>query len=222
LFEEAIENEDVSLPRSHPFRTEPRSMLADAYIDDDRNEEATKLLEHVLEVTRSSYAASDPTILSLLQRLALLYFFRGETEKAVKMMEHVAAVYLRTGEGNSLFQFKSWNMLVVVYLHNNQLEKAAELLEVLVSTEEWKHMENDLRRLSLLLGSVYFRAGQREDGVKLAEHVVRLRGEVLAEDHSAHVHSQHTLAIMYEGTGRLEEAIQLLSHVVAVRKRILP
>ncbi|KAK2037824.1 hypothetical protein LZ31DRAFT_158417 [Colletotrichum somersetense] len=141
LGEEMIETGDVSL-LSHPFGIGPQSMLAEAYIDEGRVEDAIKLLENALELMRSAHAESDPALLSLLQELARSYFHHGETDKAFKIWEHVVAV-LEREDGNSTSLCRSRNSLLTAYMQDDQLEKAAKLLELLTSTEEWEKLDGD-------------------------------------------------------------------------------
>ncbi|KAK1991922.1 hypothetical protein LX36DRAFT_324277 [Colletotrichum falcatum] len=219
LLEETIGKEDASLPRSDPLWMEPRRILAHVYIGEGRAEKAIEILKHASEVARNAYAESDPRLLLLLQELATSYLRSGETEKAVKMLEHVVTVYVETGDGNGSFLFMFRNELVAAYLHDNQLEKAAELLGTLVSTEEWKHMEDDQHRLSAHLNLAKFHriAGRQAEAAELLKHVVSACQGTQVEDNHLLPASQLLLGEVCFEDGRHEEAVERVGHAVRLQ-----
>ncbi|OOO06635.1 NB-ARC domain protein [Aspergillus oryzae] len=71
------------------------------------------------------------------------------------------------------------------------------------------------------LAIAYQANGQIKEALKLLEHVVAIRTEVLAEDHPDRLASQHVLAIAYQANGQIKEAVKLLEHVVAIESEVL-
>ncbi|EUC32253.1 hypothetical protein COCCADRAFT_99131 [Bipolaris zeicola 26-R-13] len=71
------------------------------------------------------------------------------------------------------------------------------------------------------LAIAYEANGQAKKAVKLLEHVIRIRVELLAEDHPSLLASQHVLAMAYEATGQAKKAIELLEHVVRTKAKML-
>jgi hypothetical protein len=63
--------------------------------------------------------------------------------------------------------------------------------------------------------------GKVGGAVRLLEHVVAVREQVLTEDHPSRLALQQVLASAYQTNGQVKEAVLLLEHVVAIRGRVL-
>jgi hypothetical protein len=59
-----------------------------------------------------------------------------------------------------------------------------------------------------------------KEAVTLLEHVVAVKGQVLAEDHPDRLASQHALAIAYYANWETKKALALLERVVAIKKTV--
>ncbi|GMG36498.1 unnamed protein product [Aspergillus oryzae] len=91
---------------------------------------------------------------------------------------------------------------------------------------EWRDInlpQSNIDRLTSqhTLAIAYQANGQIKEALKLLEHVVAIRTEVLAEDHPDRLASQHVLAIAYQANGQIKEAVKLLEHVVAIESEVL-
>ena len=72
--------------------------------------------------------------------------------------------------------------------------------------------------LHSLAASNLLNSGKVGRAVKVLEHVVEVREEKLAEDHSSRLTSQHELAIAYRSNGQVDKAVKLLEHIVKVEE----
>jgi tetratricopeptide (TPR) repeat protein len=76
-------------------------------------------------------------------------------------------------------------------------------------------------KLCLLVGRCLRADGRIREAVTWLEVSCQWR-EVLDEDDSDRLLSQHELAIAYEADGQVQKAVELLVHVVAVKEKVLP
>lgn len=76
--------------------------------------------------------------------------------------------------------------------------------------------ENDPDRLfsEHLLGTSYLRNGQTKEAIKLLEHVVKIKEDVVPETHRSLLNTQYELSIGYHHDGQIEASIKLMEHVV--------
>jgi tetratricopeptide (TPR) repeat protein len=71
-----------------------------------------------------------------------------------------------------------------------------------------------------LAASNLLRLGKTSKAVQLLEQVVKIREQILAEDHPNRLTSQHELARAYLANGQVKEAVQLLEYVIKIREQI--
>ncbi|RKK64704.1 hypothetical protein BFJ69_g16600 [Fusarium oxysporum] len=84
--------------------------------------------------------------------------------------------------------------------------------------DDWNE---ELCELGYWTGRCLFVDGRVIEAVKLLEHVVKVQGATLAENHPSRLASQHALAGAYQANGQIAEAVELLKHVVTVRETTL-
>jgi len=63
--------------------------------------------------------------------------------------------------------------------------------------------------------------GKVKEAVSLLEQVVKIREQILGEDHPDRLASQYELARAYEANGQVKEAVSLLKQVVKIREQTL-
>jgi tetratricopeptide (TPR) repeat protein len=61
--------------------------------------------------------------------------------------------------------------------------------------------------------------GKIKEAVLLLKQVVKIREQILAEDHPDQLASQHALAMAYQANGQVKEAVSLLEQVVKIREQ---
>jgi Tetratricopeptide repeat len=57
--------------------------------------------------------------------------------------------------------------------------------------------------------------------VSLLEQVVKIKKQILAEDHPDRLSSQYVLATIYWDLDRYSDAVQMMKHVVRIRRQAL-
>lgn len=60
--------------------------------------------------------------------------------------------------------------------------------------------------------------GEVREAIPIMEAVVRIREQILAEDHPDRLASHHALAGAYQANGQAEKAVALLKQVVKIRE----
>jgi tetratricopeptide (TPR) repeat protein len=83
--------------------------------------------------------------------------------------------------------------------------------------------ETDSDRLSAehALAGAYHEDGQVQKALELMEHVVTVKGKILAEEHLSRLASQHSLARIYQADGQVQKALELMEHIVTVKGKML-
>jgi tetratricopeptide (TPR) repeat protein len=112
--------------------------------------------------------------------------------------------------GQSLLQFRDDVRLYAL------LSDIFGLLKVDSTTprQEWLTLY-DLAASNLLY------LGKASEAVQSLEQVVKIREQILAEDHPSRLASQHELARAYQANGQVKDAVQLLKYVVKIQEQIL-
>ncbi|KAM5528686.1 phosphorylase superfamily protein [Fusarium oxysporum f. sp. phaseoli] len=187
---------------------------------DGRIKEAVNLLEHVVEVRKTTLAESHPSRLASQHELARVYEADGKIKEAVKLLEHVVTVQETTLAESHPDRLVSQHALAMAYRANGQIKEAVNLLEHVVEVRETTLAESHPSRLASqhALAGAYEADRQIKEAVKLLEHVVEVRKTTLVENHPDRLASQHALAMAYEDNGQIKEAVKLLEHVAAIRE----
>ncbi|KAL8847183.1 MAG: hypothetical protein Q9221_007768 [Calogaya cf. arnoldii] len=63
--------------------------------------------------------------------------------------------------------------------------------------------------------------GKVKEAVSLLEEVVKIREQILAQDHPSRLASQHELATIYWDLNRHNNAVHMMKHVVGIRSKVL-
>ncbi|WYZ46326.1 hypothetical protein EsH8_IX_000551 [Colletotrichum jinshuiense] len=196
--------------------------LAWAYQEDGRVKEAIKLLEHVVEVQRTTLDEGHLDQLASQHTLAWAYKSDGRVKEAIKLLEYVVEVRKTLDEGHT-DQLASQHTLAWAYKSDGRVKEAIKLLEHVVEVQRTTLDEGHPDQLSSqhTLAWAYKSDGRVKEAIKLLEHVVEVQRTTLDEGHPDRLSSQHELARVYKSDGRVKEAIKLLEHVVEVQRTTL-
>jgi tetratricopeptide (TPR) repeat protein len=185
--------------------------------------QAVNLLEHVINVRKTTLVKTHPDLLTSQNTLASAYMNSGQTKEAVTLLEHVVRVRETTLVETHPSRLTSQHELARAYMNSGQTKEAVALLEHVVKVEETTLVETHPSRLTSQheLARAYMNSGQTKEAVALLEHVVRVHETTLVETHPSRLTSQHALARAYMNSGQTKEAVTLLEHVVKVEETTL-
>ncbi|KDN65752.1 hypothetical protein CSUB01_07533 [Colletotrichum sublineola] len=190
---------------------------------DGRTKDAIKLLEHVVEVRKTTLGERHPNRLASQRVLAGAYEADGRVKDAIKLLEHVVEVHKTTLDEGHPSRLASQHELARAYRADGRVKDAIKLLEYVIEVRKTTLDEGHPSRLSSQheLARAYHADGRVKDAIKLLEHVVEVEKTTLDEGHPNRLASQHELAGAYRADGRVKDAIKLLEHVVEVQKTTL-
>ncbi|KAK1613488.1 hypothetical protein BDP81DRAFT_513692 [Colletotrichum phormii] len=190
---------------------------------DGRVKDAIKLLEHVVDVGKTTLDEGHPDRLASQHALAGAYEADGRVKDAIKLLEHVVDVGKTTLDEGHPDRLASQHALAGAYEADGRVKDAIKLLEHVVDVGKTTLDEGHPDRLASQheLARAYQADGRVKDAIKLLEHVVDVGKTTLDEGHPDRLASQHALAGAYEADGRVQDAIKLLEHVVDVEETTL-
>jgi tetratricopeptide (TPR) repeat protein len=185
--------------------------------------QAVALLEHVVNVRKTTLAETHPIRLTSQHELASAYRANGQTKDAVVLLKHVVKIRETTLVEIHPDRLSAQHELAKAYLANGQTKDAVVLLKHVVKMGETTLAETHPDQLASQheLACAYLYTGQTEDAVELLKQVVKVRETTLAETHPNRLESQHELAIAYHSNGQTKDAVALLEQVVAIESQTL-
>ncbi|KAK1623460.1 hypothetical protein BDP81DRAFT_331962, partial [Colletotrichum phormii] len=221
-FEQSFQQR-IDLPIQDSARLASQHELACAYQADGRVKDAIKLLEHVVEVEKTTLDKGHPDRLTSQHELARAYQADWRVKDAIKLLEHVVEVRKTTLNEEHRYRLASQHELACTYQADGRVKDAIKLLEHVVEVEKTTLDKGHPDRLTSQheLARAYQADWRVKDAIKLLEHVVEVRKTTLNEEHRYRLASQHELACTYQADGRVKDAIKLLEHVVEVEKTTL-
>ncbi|KAK6850534.1 hypothetical protein PG987_000168 [Apiospora arundinis] len=160
------------------------SWLASTYLSVRRIPEAIEMLEHVVEVQKTTLDEKDHSRLASEHALASAYLSDRRIPEAIEMLEHVVEVQKTTLDEKDHSRLASEHALASAYLSDRRIPEAIEMLEHVVEVQKTTLNEKDHFRLTSeqVLASAYLDNSQAQTAIDLLEHVVAVESQLFDED----------------------------------------
>jgi serine/threonine protein kinase/tetratricopeptide (TPR) repeat protein len=173
--------------------------LANTLKGQGRPDEARKLFEEVLEVSRRVFGRDHPATLGALNNLANTLGDLGRWDEARSLHEEALEARLRVKGAEDPDTLQSMNNLAVTLRNLRKFDDARELqgktlqLQQSVLGPEHPQTLGSMHNLALLLSL----QGKVDEAIKLYEQVLEAQGRVLGPEHPATLNVMFDLAWLY-------------------------
>jgi serine/threonine protein kinase/tetratricopeptide (TPR) repeat protein len=185
--------------------------LAVCFADQARHDEALKLREEALRLSRARYGLDDRITLLAMHDLGLSYGELHRDAEAIKLFEQVLRLRQRKlgpGDRNTL-----WTMmnLAASYERSGRLAEALELRQQTLALRKAALGPDHLETVWSIyeLGLSYASLSRHDDAIKLFEEVLALRKANEGPHERGTISTTVSLASSYLATGRHAEAFKL-------------
>ena len=207
----------------HPDTLKAMINLADSYADAGRRDEALKLREEVLPLSRKVNGPEHPDTLGAMNNLALSYSAAGRRDEALKLLEEVLPLSRKVLGPEHPDTLEAMTNLAISYSDAGRRDEAIKLAEEVLPLRRKVLGPEHPDTLAAMdnLANSYADAGRRDEALKLREEVLPLSRKVLGPEHPDTLAAMHNLAVSYFDAGRLDEAIKLLEEVLPLRRKVL-
>ena len=186
-----------------------------------RKDEALRLREQALTLSRKIFGLEDPSTFGAMTNLAVSYAGTGRKEEAMKMLEEVVAFdrkALRPGHPDTLLAL---NNLALLYNEANRQNEGTAMLEEVLHHREKSlgHQHPDTLMALGNLANSYATAGHIDQALTMREQVLSSLRTSLGPEHPDTLLAFHNLAMSYDETGRKDEAKTLRQEVKAIEEK---
>ncbi|OOQ91280.1 putative tpr domain protein [Penicillium brasilianum] len=192
------------------------AILAEAYWNQGRWEEAEQLFVQVMESRKSKLGEDHPDTLTSMHNLALTYQDQGRWEEAEQLQVQVMETRkTKLGEDHPS-TLTSMHNLASTYRQQGRWKEAEQFFVRVTETCTTKLGEDHPDTLTSMhnLASTYREQGRWKEAEQLFVQVIESRKTKLGEDHPDTLSSMHSLAWTYLNQGRWGEAEQLQVQVM--------
>jgi tetratricopeptide (TPR) repeat protein len=195
--------------------------LGATYSLEGRNDDARRLLEQSLKVTKNLPQATPGLMAEVLHILGMVYYRQGNIGKAGALFRQ--ALELTSDSGSSLEVPQMLTNLGAVYIVQHKFDQAEDILKRALQAVEAKHgpLHPDLTFILVALGVLYTDCGRYSDA-----EAQYLRALKILESHKPEFETRiarilHSLSAMYTKAGRKAEADDILAEAAVIARRNL-
>lgn len=183
-------------------------LLASACRELSNFEEARVIYQTVLERRLRNGRAEDPTTLTVMQDLAMIYSAIGQYQKAEDLLKPVIEVNERLFGPDCEETLEPNNVLAAIMLAQKRYEEAEKLLAANLKVSRAFYGKEHVFILDAMhsLVRVYFSQYRLDEAESLCTEVITQSTNVLGESHRTTISARSSLAIIYHRQGRLDEA----------------
>jgi len=212
-----------ALGAEHPRTLALRDLLAEAYQQAERLDEARDLVLVSLAEREQVQGADHPDTLTARTLLASIYRESDNYDAAIEVYGRVLAEreWVLGPEHADTLGVRS--QLASTYLQAGQADPATALYQRNVA--DWEQAlgpeHRDVLTEYLNLGRAYQRSGQVDEAIAIFARVRKIRETTLGQDHPDTVTAAGLLALAYRTAGRLKEALAIYRQAVASREAML-
>jgi non-specific serine/threonine protein kinase/serine/threonine-protein kinase len=190
--------------------------LANSYAALNRQSEALKLREEVLEICKRVLPKDHPVTLASMDSLAISYAALNRQPEALKLFEEVVEIQKRVLPKDHPDTLMSMNNLAVSYSALKRQPEALKLREEVLEIQKRvlpKDHPDTLKSMGNLASS-YYALNRQPEALKILEEVLEIQKRVLPRDHPDTLMSMCNLAVSYGALYRLAEALPLAEEVL--------
>lgn len=193
--------------------------MANCYTGLQDYNEAIELHSEAMTIRKKVLGDSNPKYIASLKSIAANYLMINDYGKAIESLSIVADFYLNYLGENHLDYAMSLNFLSHCYYMLGEYTKAIELGTKAQIIYESKHGENNSENYASLLSDLagcYSEIGKYGKAIELETHTLKIRNDVLGENHLDYVRSLYNLAFYYSKVSNSLNAINLLSQALVI------
>jgi len=199
-----------------------RSMnnLANSYSAAGRHQDALKLREETLRLTKARLGPDNPNTLGCMHNLANSYAAAGRNQGALKLYEETFRLTQAKLGPNHRDTLGCMDSLASAYRAVGRVQEALKLYEEALRCMKTILGPNDRNTLICMnnLANAFRAVGRVQEALKLHEETLPLRKAKLGPDHHDTLLSMGYLARSYADVGRNEEAIRLREETLRLTK----
>jgi serine/threonine protein kinase/tetratricopeptide (TPR) repeat protein len=199
------------------------TVLARTYYDTGRLDEALKIREEALPLSRRILGPKDPSTLLAMNDLAVSYYSTGRKDESLKMHEEVLSLsrtVLGPEHPNTLF---AMNDLAATYFNIGRNDEALKMQEEVLSLSRTvlglEHPETLVAMNNLAV--TYLAVGRKDEALKLTEELLPLERKVFGPEHSKTLTAMNNLAAAYFAVGRKDEALKMREESLTLCRKVL-
>ncbi len=198
------------------------AMLAEAYRDADRLDDAVVLWEDVCERRRRVLGEDHRDVYRSLEKLARCYNEAGRDEESAMLANEVLQLRMKRFDIEELDSKKKLDDLVSSMRDDGHQANVISLLEhVLRRQRDQLGDRHDRTRISMqYLTNLYLDDGRTEDAIGLFEEDLAFHRELNGDDHADTLESMFTLAEAYNDVERWEDARKLFQECLDHRQTV--
>lgn len=197
------------------------SRKASVLVDDSKGDEAIRLYERALELSKMKYKLESVEVAQEMNNFALALRKLGRTQEALEYNRQSLAIYEKVKGPDSKEVAKCLGNLGGTLRDLGKAEEALTLC--LRSLEIWKNQTTPPSREMATclghLGSCYLAVGKTQDAVGYYRASLEMKQKVYETDHPEIASALGHLASAYQEVGQADQALKLYEQSLEIKKR---
>jgi hypothetical protein len=187
-------------------------------------DEALKLAEESLALSRKLFSPEDRQTFSATHNLALSYDRIGRGDEARRMWEELVTLSRKVNGPEHPRTLTLMHNLTASCFSAGHRDQAVDLQEEILKLSRKVNGPDHPDTLAATnnLAIYYSAAGRRNEALQLREELLALERRLLGSEHRSTLGSMTNLAISYGIAGRLSEGIALQEVSLSIKRRVLP
>ena len=221
LLERALDRVDKRFAEQPRVKARLQATLSKAFESIGRYDEATRLLEKVLEYVKSSKGDEDPDTLRGMNNLAALYMYQSRFREAEPLLEKTLEVRQRLMGGEHPDTLSTMNNLAVLYKKQSRYDRAESLYKECLQLERRVYGDDHLETAKTVsnLALVYDKQARYDEAEHLLLQSLAIRRRLHAPEHPDIAVSLCNLGILYQDQLRYDEAAPLIIEALEIQRR---
>jgi tetratricopeptide (TPR) repeat protein len=195
--------------------------LGATYSLEGRNDDALRVLEQALKLTKTIPHAKPVLMADVLHILGMVYYREGKVGKAGTLFRE--ALKRTSGSASSREASEILNDLGVVYIAQHKLQQAEEILKRALQVTEAGHgpLHPDLTFILVALGVLYTDSGRYSDAEAQYMRALKVLDNHKPEFETRTARILDSLSATYTKAGRKAEANESLAEAAVIARRNL-
>jgi serine/threonine protein kinase len=221
LLERALDRVDERFAGQPHVKFKLQATLSKAFESIGRYDEATQLLESVLENVKSSKGSEDPETLRGMNNLAALYTYQSKLDKAEPLMKKTLETRRRLLGNEHPDTLSTMNNLAVLYKKQARYDRAESLYKECLEVERRIFGDDHLETAKTMsnLALLYDDQTRYEEAEQLLLQSLAIRRRALAPEHPEIAVSLSNLGLVYRDEMRYDEAEPLLIEALEIQRQ---
>jgi tetratricopeptide (TPR) repeat protein len=189
-----------------------------------RLKDGISLMEHIVQIEKTTLADTDPRRLISQYNLAWCYEKNGQTVEAINVLEKILQIQKRVLPETHEDVLYSQHSLGCHYNKIGRIQEAIKIFEqnVKIQRQTMSETHKDILVAQHELAFCYRKNSQFEEAIDLFEKVVTIQKKILPETHPGRLESEQELGNSYRKNGEIQKALELLEPVVRIQRLTLP